>query len=239
MIRLSPLLICLFFTACTVIPPRITRDTLPSLFLPLEPRDSICLFEAFGETKFSVKGQRFGAHIELQWRGDSDFNVGFYSPFGGRIASIAPACGGFWDIKAGDSLYKKLPHENMDLGQGFIEYPFTYAQFMHILTGGLLDYAILKKNADSLSFDGKRGFCYWHNESIGGREYDIIAIINRKQSRVTDVIYRTKSPAVGELAYSSFKDGVPKEIRFSDPNNNYFYVNYERIFQRTGAQCQK
>lgn len=239
MTRLVIPLAMVFFTACTLPPLPLGKETLPSLFLPFESQDSVCVFEAFGQTKFSVNGRRFGAHIEVKWKSDRDFKIEFYSPFGGLIASIASAPAGMWDIKVGDSLYKKLPRENVSLGEGFIDYPFTYAQFVHILTGRLLDYAILKKNVDSLSFDGKKGFCYWYNADVGGRICDINAIINRKQSLVTDVIYRIKSPAAGDLAYSYFEEGMPKEIRFSDHSNNYFYLNYERIFQRKGAQCRE
>jgi hypothetical protein len=240
MTRLLASLCCLLFTLCTAPPAPLVQEMLPSLFLPFEPPDSVCLFEAFGETKFAVNGQRFGAPIEIRWKSDRDFKVEFYSPFGGPIASIASGRGGMWDITIGDSLYKKLPRENVGLGRGFMEYPFTYEEFLHILTGGLLDYAILKKNADSIFFDGKKGFCYWLNADVSGRRCDVSAIINRKQSSVTDVIYRIKNPASGELAYSSFKGGVPKEIRFSDPSNNYFYLNYDRIFRRAGAsECRK
>jgi hypothetical protein len=225
---------------CTVPPARLGKEMLPSLFPPFGSQDSVCLFEAFGQAKFSVNGRRFTSHVEVKWKNDRDFKVEFYSPFGGLIASIAPGFAGMWNIKVGDSPYKKLPHENVALGEGFIDYPFTYAQFLHILTGGLLDYAFLKRNADSLSFDNKKGFCYWYNVDVNGKQYDIVGIINRKQSSVTDVIYHIKSPLAGELAYSSFKDGAPKEIRFSDTSNNYFYLNYERIYQRKGAlECQK
>jgi hypothetical protein len=213
---------------------------LPSLFLSFESQDSVCLFEAFGQAKFYVNGRRLNAHVEVKWKSDRDFKIEFYSPFGGLIASIAPGLAGMWDIKVGDSQYQKLPQENVALGAGFIDYPFTYAQFLHILTGRMLDYAFLKRNADSLSFDNKKASCRWYNTEVGGSRCDIIAIINRKQSSVTDVIYHIKSPVAEELAFSSFKEGVPKEIRFSDPSNNYFYLNYERIFQRRGAlECQK
>jgi len=239
MIRLLFLIAFMFFTQCTVPPVPVGKEMLPSLFLPFESQDSVCLFEAFGETKITVNGQRFGAPIEIYWKSDRDFKVEFYSPFGGRIASIASELGGMWDIKVGDSLYEKLPQEKVRLGHGFMEYPFTYREFLHILTGRLLDYAILKKNVDSLSFDKKKGSCFWFDADVSGRRCDVIATINRKQSSVTDVLYHIKSPGAGDLAYSSFKDGVPKEIRFSDPSNNYFYLNYDRIFQRTGAQCRK
>jgi hypothetical protein len=239
MIRLVSLLAILLCARCTAPPMPFGKDMLPSLFLPFESQDSVCLFEAVGEIKMTVNGQRFGAPMEIRWKSDRDFKVNFFSPFGGLVASISSGLGGMWDIKVGDSLYSKLPRENVGLGRGFMEYPFTYGQFLHILTGGLLDYEALKKNADSLSFDKKKAFCYWHNADMGGRRGDIVAIINRKQSSVTDVIYHIKSPLAGELSYSYIKDGTPKEIRFNDPSNNYFYLNYDRIFQRTGAQCRK
>jgi hypothetical protein len=111
---------------------------------------------------------------------------------------------------------------------------------MQVMTCRLLDAGVLKKSPDSLIFDGKNSRCYWNNDLIQENKFDVIAVISRKHSCVTDVVYRAAGSSKWEVDYSSFRDGVPKEIRFSDPNNNYFYLNYERIFLRRGAgDCRK
>lgn len=240
MIRKVFCLACLPFALCTTPPAPFVKDALPSLFLPFESQDSLCHFEAFGQTKFTVNGQRFNAHIELTWKSDRDFKVEFYSPFGGLIGSMTPERSGCWNIVIGETQTKKCPNENVEMAPGQLKYPFTYDQFMKVMTCRLLDAAVLKKAPDSMSFDGKNGRCTWNNDKIRDNTFDVTAIISRKHSSVTDVVYRAKGTSIWEVGYSSFREGVPKEIRFSDPNNNYFYLAYERIILRKGAvQCRK
>jgi len=239
MTRLFLWMVCAILMGCFPPPAPLEKDMLPALFLPFGSSDSTCLFEAFGETKFSVDNQQFGAHIEFKWKSDNDFKVEFYSPFGGLIGSITPQRTGYWNIVLGGTTVKKLPRDTVEMASGAIKYPFTYAQFIRVLRGVLFDEELFKKSPDSLSFDAKKALCIWKNHPIGDDTFDVTAIISRKHSCVTDVVYRVSRALAWGLVYSGFSDGVPKEIRFSAPNNNYFYLVYERFFRRTGGQCRQ
>jgi hypothetical protein len=226
-------------TLCSAPPAPIVQEMLPPLFIPFESQDSICLFEAFGEATLSGNGQKLSAHIEVKWKNDNDFKVEFFSPFGGLVGSITPQRTGYWNIAIGGTIVKKLPRDTVEMADGVIKYPFTYAQFMRVLRGVLFDEKIFKKSPDSLSFDAKKAQCIWKNDALGDDTFDVTAIISRKHSCVTDVVYSVNRALEWRLVYSSFIDGAPKEIRLSGANNNYFYVNYEKTFRRRGVECRE
>ncbi len=230
-------LACLVFALCATIPP-ITRESLPALFASLATSDSVCAVKGFGELGITAGGRRLTATIELQWRGDSDFTLNLYSPFGGLIASAAGDSTGEWTVSEGTSSFKKLPRDSVELGHGMIDYPFSYSDFLHILSGRLPDCGIMRKDADSLFLNGKKAFLHWYGTSMYGRTMTVTAIINRKHSSVTDVIYHvTKEPA-WDLTFSSFTRGVAKEIRFKDAHKNYFHLSYEKMISWRGGECR-
>jgi hypothetical protein len=224
------------FLWCTA-PPPLSMETLPRPLASLAPIDSICSFKAFGDMKFSLRGQRRTVKIDVIWRGDSNFTIALYSPFGGAVASASASSSGAWNINAGDSVLQKRPREKVSVG-GMLDYSLTFEEFLRAATGRLLDTTVKATPADSLILKGKEAFLMWREDSAAGRPFDITATLDRKHFSVTDVIYSKKGLDVWELAVSRSRKGAPEEIRFKDGNNNYFYLKYSAVVIERGRNCR-
>ena len=238
-LRATPLLLCLFSSLllwCTA-PPPLTIQTLPKQWRGGAFMDSLCSFKAFGDIKFSLRGERHSLKIDVVWRGDSDFTIALYSPLGRSLLSVTPDSLGAWRIIAADTLFTKGSQDRVSLN-GYFDYSLTFSEFLRAATGRLLDTAILEKPSDSLSLKGKKAFLYWRGDSTIGRAFDITAVIDRKHFSILDVIYSKKALSVWELSISSNKRGAPEEIRFKDQNNNYFYVAYKTVIVKHGKHCR-
>ncbi len=212
-------------------------ETLPKQLAQLARIDSVCLFKASGDMKFSIRGERHSAGIDIIWRSDSDFTVALYSPLGGTVASVVADSSGAWNISAGDSVLKKRATDMVSVG-GILDYSLTFEEFMRAATGRLLDSAIMRTPSDSLSIRGKKAFLYWPEDTLAGRRFGITAVIDRKHFSLTDVIYSRKGPSPWALSVASSKKGTPEEIRFQDRNNNYFYLKYGTVVVKRGAHCR-
>jgi hypothetical protein len=224
---------------CSPIPP-ITRDDLPELWAPFGNEESVCGRQGYGEFRLSFNGKRAKTSFDMQWHGDSDFTVNMYSPFGGLIASIGADSTGVWTVAAGNSVYNKQSHDRVSIREASVDLPFSYAEFLHFFLGVFPDRAIGRKKPDSLVILGKKTMLVWLDDSIAGKRFAVTAIINRKHSAVTDVIYREMGAYPWEVTFSSLAGGYAKEIHFKDHNNNYFYVNYERlVFLKSGQACRR
>ena len=221
---------------CTA-PPPLTLATLPGRTVAVSLIDSVCQFKASGEIKFSVRGERHSAGIDVVWRSDSDFTIALYSLLGGTVASVATDSSGAWIITAGDSILRKHGGDRVSLG-GMLDYSLTFKEFLLAATGRFLDSTIMKTPCDSLLIRGKKAFLYWPEAPGAGRAFEVTAVIDRKHFSITDVIYAKKDSALWSLATSLSKKGAPEEIRFKDRNNNYFYLKYGTVIVKRGSNCR-
>jgi hypothetical protein len=229
---------CLLPSLCAP-PPPVTKENIPDLLAPIGKFNDVCGLKGFGDIRLTINGQRAKAKFDVVWQGDSNFTLNIYSPFGGLLVSISADSTGAWTITSGDSCYKKQPGEHVALGEASIDYPFSYVEFLHAVIGRFPDRIITQKRPDSLFIERKNAFLLWQGDSSVAGRFAVTAIINRKHSAVTDVIYREAGQAPWELTFSSFGGGGAKEIRFNDSHNNYFYVTYERIVVlKSGPACR-
>jgi hypothetical protein len=238
-LRATSLPLCFFSSFlfyCTA-PPPIIIEALPNRVMETVEIDSICSFKAFGDIKFSLRGERRSAKIDVIWRGDSNCTIALYTLLGGTFASVAVDSSGAWNITAADSMYKKNPHDKVSIG-GFFDYSLTFREFLRVATGRLLDRSFIREPCDSLYPRGKKAFLYWHEDPTRGRGYAITVVIDRKHISITDVIYGRKRPEPWDLSISRTKNGAPEEIRFKDGNNNYFYLKYGTVVVKRGKHCR-
>ncbi len=227
---------CVLLFHCTP-PPPLSRETLKSLCSSLTIREALCSFKGFGDIVVTRRGDKLKATIDVLWKSDSNFSVAIYGPFGQRVASIVADSADKWEITIKDKVYWKYPDDRI-ADEEFFDYPFTCKEFVRMLTGRFPDYSVMRKQSDSVSFKGKKAFVHWSGDSLQDRAIDVTAVINRKHSSITDVICLNKNPFPWELSLSSFKKNVPKEIRFKDRDNNYFYLKFETVFVKYGVSCR-
>jgi len=202
--------------------------------------DSITSFKGYGKLQLGVRGQRVGLNIETVWKGDTNFTINLYTIFGTTIATISTDSAGKLSVRAGGMLNeKKSPDDTIDIGSKLIDYPFTYRDFMHILTGRLLKSEFIHRPSDSLSLQETNAYLYWNPDICHGNNFSITMEINRKQSRIKKVSYSSPGSKGWKLVYASFGNNVPEEIQFKDANNNYFNLTYEDVSCRCGAaECR-
>jgi len=224
---------------CGSLPPPVMPDT-NTLLTPLMQPDSMCGFKGFGDVYFTVNGQRAKAKVDVQWHGDSDCVIDVYSPLGGTLASVRADPSGAWTITQAGSSLKKLPSDRVALIEGAEAYPFSYVQFAAIIIGKLPNRSFCTQKPDSMIIEEKKTALLWRADSAQGRPYAITALIHRKHSTITDVLYDKKGSTPWSLTFSSFTGGNAKEIRFKDEHNNYFYVRYDRVVsQKKATGCRK
>jgi hypothetical protein len=231
LLSLAPLILW-----CTP-PPPLTIESFPKQLAAFLSPDSMCSFKAFGDIKFSIRGVRRAAKIDLLWRSDSAFTLSLYSPLGGAVASVVADSSGIWNITAGDSVLKKHASDKVSVG-GLLEYSLTFDEFLRAATGRLLDTTIMRTPSDSLGLSGKKNLLYWPMDSSAGRRFGVTAVVDRKHLSLTDVIYSKDGTELWELKASSIKKGVAEEIRFKDGNNNYFYLKYGTVIVGRGKDCR-
>jgi hypothetical protein len=233
--------ILLFFPLallCTA-PPPLSMEPLPNVFSAIASMDSLCSFKAFGDMKLSQHRERLTGKIDVLWNSDSNFSINFYSPWGGRVASIATADSTHeLSIRAGDSVVKKRMDDKIAL-DGIIDYPLTFQDFIRIATGRILLSRIDRVPNDSLVLKGNKAVLIWREDSMKGRPFTVSAVVDRKHLAITDVIYRQSNSPRWQLSISSIKDGAPEEFHFEDQYNNYFYLNYETVIVRRGDRCRR
>jgi hypothetical protein len=227
MIRyLPPVIFSLLIVSCAVKPPisidtHLSRASLVSL-------DSLNSLKGYGDITFSYNGERFKASFDIQWHGDTSFSAAFYGPGGMSIASVKPMTPLSWRIEISDSVYFQRPSQTVTIGQDFLVYPFTWQEFLRILTGRLPG-PVSDDGPDTTFFDGKNIVSLFKKEATKEKKCNIITKVDTKAYRLNEILYDYRGRDAWKLHYTGFKKGRAKEIKFILSDNNYFYLRYHSI----------
>jgi len=228
--RLIALCVGLCLCSCaTLPPPSIQQSQLPAIVQRLSVIDSLAWLQGYGTLELNARGQKAKLTIETVWNGDNDCTINLYAMFGVTIASLSIDSTGRITVRAMKQELIKDPDDTIDIGMKLINYPFTYRDFMHILTGKLLNSSFVRNPYDSLSLLENDAQLLWNTRLHTGGDYTVTAEINRKQSRIIKVRYTAPGVKGWQLDYASFNDTLPQEIRFKDANNNYFNLTYDKM----------
>jgi hypothetical protein len=223
---LPPVIVGLLVVSCAVRPPlfidtHLSKASLVSL-------DSLNSLKGYGDISFSYNGERFKATFDLQWRGDTSFIAAFYGPAGMSIASVKPATPLSWKIEINDSVYLQRPSQKVAIGQDFLSYPFTWQEFIRILTGRLPE-PVSDDGPDTVFFDGKHIVSCFKKDTTKEEKCNIMTKVDTKTYRLNEILYDHRGKDFWKLQYTGFKKGRAKEIKFILSDNNYFYLRYHSI----------
>ena len=227
--RLLLLCVALSLCSCATFKPPATQLQIPALIQQLSVIDSLTWLQGYGTLQVSARGQKAKLSIETVWNGDNDCTITLYAMFGITVASLTTDSTGRITVHAMKKEEVRYPDDTIDIGIKLFDYPFTYRDFMHILTGKLLNSSFISTPCDSLSILENDAHMQWNSPLHTGGDYNVSAEINRMQSRINKVRYSAPGAKGWQLDYALFNDILPQEIRFEDANNNYFNLTYDKI----------
>ncbi len=220
---------CLLLLACTVRPP-LTMDAAVASIAPVAAAaDSVFSVQGSGTVAVMQNGQELAVTFDLSWNGDSSFAAQFYGPMAMPLASIRSVTAMRWLVTAGDSQYTQHPSQRVSVGQGFVDFPMTWAELLSALTLRYPCAAHLRGRPDSMFTDRKGAHCLWRSRRCGEQTLDIQVALDNKTDRLAEISYGAGGTAGAGLIFGKFRDGRPKEIRFVSSDNNYFYVTYRAL----------
>jgi hypothetical protein len=214
--------------SCTVRPP-LTMDAARASLISTLSSDTIRSLKGNGTAVFAQNGEQFSASFDISWNGDSAFSAQFYGPLGMTFASIRSVTAVRWLVSAGDSQYVQHPSQRVRVGQGFLEYPFTWEELLAALTLRYPCRTDLGTPPDSMFTDRKTTRLLWKARRFHGQPADISVSLDNKSHRLSEITYSAREGSGEKVIFGGFLDGRPKEIRIITFDSNYFYVKYHAL----------
>jgi|WetSurMetagenome_2_1015567.scaffolds.fasta_scaffold00055_13 hypothetical protein len=220
---------CLLLLSCTVRPPLTADMAAVAAASVAAAAESVSSMRGGGDIDISGGGEELTARFDIVWNGDSSFLVQIYGPLGMPLASIKSVTAARWLVIAGDSQYTQHPSQRINVGNGFLELPFTWNELLSALTLRYPCAELLRSRPDSVFTDRKGGYAQWRARRCNGLSADIYAVVDNKKDRLSEITYISDEKERGTLIFRKFNAGYAKEIRFVPVNNNYFYVTYHAL----------
>lgn len=187
--------------------------------------DTLDKFEATGDVAFSIEGERYRGKMTVSLLERTNFVCYFYTPFAQLIASITSDEDSATVIVE-ERKYRIGINDNLSSIPYFTVYPFSFNDFIRIITGRIFKRDCFNLDADNVAKKGRRIVYEWITDSL-----HISVMVSNNGRKIKNIIYAATNSKDGpwELEFSSFKNGISKEIRFESKKKNYFSLVLNKV----------
>jgi hypothetical protein len=199
-------------------------STIKNILLPVcsEKRPA---FKGMADIRVLRNGETIKLKMSISYQGDSAILCDFHSPFGGTLASLeVDGSGGIITIES-----RQI---QVDLNQKISEFPyfptipFTFYDFIRIITGMLPGEACSAKDSDTVVTSGSNAIF-----KLQSRMGIIETLVNRQDGSIKSIQIKPESPASWRLELSQIKDGFARQIVMIADSANSVEINYEKILE--------
>jgi hypothetical protein len=187
------------------------------------------LTKAFGDITLVEREQRFRLKIALQINAQGYLIADIFTPFGSSVATLfTDSSGG--TIEAPQQHYRFTNDQPLSTLSYFSNFPFTFGEFVHIITG---DYTVFKEllaQPDSSFSSPKTTRFEWHRN-----DFSAGAILNNRSGELSSLKAHTTMGERWEVSFDRFHHGIPREIIYKVDEVNYFMLTWDKIVSSKSA----
>jgi hypothetical protein len=174
-----------------------------------------------GELVVVVDGRRVSVDVSILWSGDSAFVADFVGPFGSPLATVESGPAGL-NLVTGGRVQPIDPAQNVDEIVDFVRSPFTFGDFIRILTGEYAAAVAPQKPADSLVAGRRRATGVWLSDSVRAR-----VVARTRDCATVESVLETRGGVQWQLRLSEWRDGIAGRSEFLLDERNYFVLTFK------------
>jgi hypothetical protein len=208
---------------CSCASHRMLCPDAPSISTLLNPDRGPKPFAGSGIIRCSFDKQRFQTRIDVRWRNDSEFTATIYDPFSQILAILGIDSAGAY-IEQDDSRTALLDDKELSFPGFAVEYPFTFHDFVRIITGRLPSQCDVQRPPDSCYGSGARNVFTWRNDSLS----TLIKTTGR-EDRIQRITCRNRGKEPWRVDYSHFRSAMPARIQFDMADADYCIFIYDQV----------
>ncbi len=185
--------------------------------------DSLETVKAYGNIAFSLHGERYRGTITVSLQNWTDFTCEVYTPFAQTIASISSDMDSA-EIIIEDREYRIGVFDEVSTIPFFTIYPFIFNDLIRILTGRIIKRDYIISDPSKVVVKGRRTEYIWQSDSL-----TVSMNSSRGGKKIKRINYNATGGLPWKLEFSSFKNGISKEIYFESEEKNYFSLVFNTI----------